>query len=231
MVPFHGGRAAGSDVATPFEYRVLGWSGDGRLWGFQEKGEYGGGMTFSPGGGVYVIDAAKNSFVFRHFRDVGESDDQGVEWARHTASEWEREDREGAREWGLEGGLGTLVYQKPKMVWVDYDSQFKQFGERLVTFAHGGARYELRLTPSFVSAPNTMAGTRSKFSLALRKDEGEWRVLQEDKRHWRPYLAYGIVYVSISPDAKAIAVLIEAIENGVEGQKQAFYKGVAGPLQ
>ena len=63
----YAGVGAAAEIPTTFEYRVLGWSDDSLLWGFQERGDYGSGMVFSPGGGVYVIDAAANRFVFEDF--------------------------------------------------------------------------------------------------------------------------------------------------------------------
>jgi hypothetical protein len=222
--------AQAADLPTTFEYNVLGWTDNSELWGFQEKGDYGCGMIYSPGGGIYVIDAAKNDFVFENFEEVGEWENEDDELKRKAAARREGNDLEAAEKTGLLGKMGTVVFSSPKMVWVDYDSHFKQFGSRTVNFHHGSGKYEIQLRDSFLDDPDTMSGKKSKFSLSIRKDKGQWTILQSDKSHWRPYLAYRIVYVSISPNSKNIAVLIEAVENALESQKQSFYKGVTGLL-
>lgn len=226
------GSTQASELDATFDYRVLGWSDDSARWGFQEKGDYGCGMLYDPGSGVYVIDAAKNRFVFEHFDTVGELDDQDERRANRIIDRSAREDLARARSLGLNGNQGTVVYRAPKMVWVTYDTNFRQHGTRELDFEYQGRSYEIRLEDSILDDPDqtTMAGKKSKFSLSVRRVGGTWHLLQADRSHWRPYLAYRIVYASISPDSKKVAVLIEAVENALEGQKQAYYKGVTGLL-
>ena len=132
--------AQAADLPTTFEYNVLGWTDNSELWGFQEKGDYGCGMIYSPGGGIYVIDAAKNDFVFENFEEVGEWENEDDELKRKAAARREGNDLEAAEKTGLLGKMGTVVFSSPKMVWVDYDSHFKQFGSRTVNFHHGSGK-------------------------------------------------------------------------------------------
>jgi hypothetical protein len=219
------------EIPTPFAYRVLGWSDDSARWGFQEQGDYGAGMVFSPGGGVYVIDAVANRFVFKHFLSTGDSaSERGDSWARRTADATARRDLGTARSLGLRGAPGTIVYERPKMVWLDYDSELKQFGDKRVTFDHAGHTYTVMLQDAFMPDQGSLTGTKSKLSVSIRRDDNAWQILQADSTYWRPYMAYRVVHVSISPDDQKVGILIEAVENGLEGQKQAHYKGVTGLL-
>lgn len=227
----YAGVGAAAEIPATFDYRVLGWSDDSTRWGFQERGDYGSGMVFSPGGGVYVIDAAANRFVFEHF--VGTRDsalDRGEAAVQQAADTAASRNLQKAKSLGLRGMSGTVVYKRPKMVWVNYDSAFKQFGDTRITFEHAGHGYAVKLLADVLPDPDSMVGTKSKFSIAIRRDDDVWQTLQADRRQWRPYLAYSIVHASISPDGRKIAILVEVIQNGVEGQKQAFYKGITGLL-
>jgi len=99
-----------------------------------------------------------------------------------------------------------------------------------VTFEHSGHSYTVRVQDAFIPDHTSIAGTRSKFSVGIQRNGGALHTLQADRTHWRPYIAYSIVYVSISPDGQKVAILVEAVQNGLEGQKQAYYKGVTGLL-
>jgi len=109
-----------AEIPTPFAYRVLGWSDDSARWGFQERGDYGAGMIFSPGGSVYVLDAAANRFVFEHSSGTGDRAlERGEAWARRTTDTAVERDLRKARSLGLRGASGIVVYERPKMVWQD----------------------------------------------------------------------------------------------------------------
>jgi hypothetical protein len=220
-----------AEIPTPFEYRVLGWSDDSARWGFQERGDYGAGMVFSPGGGVYVIDAAANHFIFQHFSGTGDRAlELGAAWAQQTNDTAVERDLRQARSLGLRGATGAVVYEQPKMIWWGSDSQFKQFGAKQVTFEHAGHRYTVRLQDAFTADYDDIAGTRSKFSVSIQRNGGVPHTLQSDHTHWRRYMAYRIVHISISPDGQKVAILVEAVKSGLEGQKQSYYKGVTGLL-
>ena len=218
--------AIAKEMKTPFEYEVLGWSEDSTLWGFYEKGDYGCGMTYQPGIGFYVIDSVKNAFSYKFSKKVAEQ--EGESKGVQTIKEWETQSLNKARAMGLKGNKGTVVYEKPKMVWMDFDSRFRQFGEKKLLFNHLKSRYDIKLKDEFVEDRNSLSGKKSMFSLTIRKNNGTWKTLQTDQKPWRPFVAYRILYVSISPDSKKIAVLIEAVDNALEGQKQSAFKGITG---
>lgn len=220
--------AIAKEMKTPFEYEVLGWSEDSTLWGFYEKGDYGCGMTYQPGIGFYVIDSVKNAFSYKFSKKVAEQ--EGESKAAQTIKEWESQNRNKADTMGLKGNKGTVVYVKPKMVWMDFDSRFRQFGEKKLSFNHSTYRYDIKLKDEFVEDGNSLSGKKSMFTLAIRKNDDAWKTLQADEKPWRSFIAYRILYVSISPDSKKIAVLIEAVDNALEGQKQSAFKGITGPL-
>jgi predicted secreted protein len=224
----HSPSAWAKDLSTPFEYGVLGWSNDSSLWGFYEKGDYGCGMIYQPGIGYFVIDSVKNDFAYKFSKNVGEQHDESI--SKRTVERWERQSRKRVKVMGLSNNMGVVAYKKRKMVWIDVDSRFKQFGNKEISFDHLNHRYDVKLEDAYIDVQNTMSGKKSMFTLSIRKEGGPWKSLQADKKPWRTYIAYRILYVSVSPDSKKIAVLIEAVEHSLEGTKQSTFKGVTGLL-
>lgn len=221
--------AAAKLINTPFEYKVIGWTEDSRLWAFSEEGDYGCGMVYSPRVGFYAIDAAKNKFSYKFSETVTSEDDDETK-ANKKIQSWKRDNLEKIRKMGFAGNAGVVLYAKPKGDWQDNDSTMKQYGEKTVNFKSGPDEYTVKLDDQYKDDATSPWGKRSKFKVSIRKNGGPWKILQEDRSYSREFISCNIIYVSLSPDRKKIAVLVEAIEPGPEGVKNSYFKGITGSL-
>lgn len=216
-------------IETPFEYKVFGWTNDSKLWSFSEEGDYGCGMVYSPMVGFYVIDAAKNNFSYKFNKSkVSEEDDNTK--ADNQIRAWKTQNLKMIQNMGFSGNMGLVLYSKQKGSWQDTDSTMKQYGEKSVTFKLGQDEYTVKLEDHHKDSASSFWGKKSKFTISIRKNNEPWQTLQEDDNYNRDFLLYKIIYISLSPDKKKIALLVEAIEHGLEGTKNSHFKGVTGYL-
>jgi len=216
-------------TATGTKLVIFGWSGDGKYWAFGEEETFSAGMA---GEAVryYVIDAAKNDFHKKFEKECSEQTGHDTESAmRACINAFAKQAKKKIRALGIRKKHGTEVFRAKTAQWVNHDIAIKQHGKKYAKFKHGGKVYTLKLETDIDDEGMGWA-TKSKFTLKIRCGSGPWHTLQADKTKWRHFYQYGIVYASVSPDGKYIAVVIEGITAGFEAVKIPHYRGVTGEL-
>lgn len=219
---------AAKSIETPFEYQVYGWTNDSQFWSYSEKGDYGCGMVYSPGIGFYVIDAIQNKFHYKFFKTTKYLDDDDVNRANKQVDGWQKDNLSYLKKKGLSNITGTVVYHKPKGTWLDYDSVMSLNGEKTASFKYNNDQFTVTLDDEYIEDETIARGKKSKFKIEIKKNGGPVKILQSDKSFWRNFVDYGIVYISISPDNKKIAILVEAVAVGLEGTKESRFLGTTG---
>lgn len=231
LTAFFASPSHAKSIETPFEYKVYGWTADSRSWSFGEKGDYGCGMVYLPGIAFYVIDATENKFRYKFFKTTDYLEDDDVKRADMQVEKWQKDNLKSLAEKGFSNITGTIVYQRPKGTWLDHDGVMVLNGEKAVSFRHKDVRYDVKLDDRYINKPDIGLGhKKSKFTIGIKRDGGPVKVLQSDKSYWRNVVDYGIVYISISPDDKKIAILVEAVEHGLELAKESRFLGITGAL-
>lgn len=215
---------------TTFKLKIYGWSNDEAYWAFGESGDYSGGAVGWTTLRDYVIDTSKNAFFKTFEKAITEEEFPEEGAAKKAAQKWESATSAKIKALGFDGKLGEEVYKKPVAVWGEYDSIVTQFGEKSASFLLGKDRYEIRLEDKVINNEDPTISPKSMFTLSLRKNGGDWKILQQDKTPFRNFMQYRIIYASVSPSRSKIAVLVEAIFNGYENSKLISYKGVTGAL-
>lgn len=223
--------AIAKEIPTDIQYEILGWSDNEKYWAFGESGDYSGGAMGGKTVRYFVIDADKNSFAKKWEKRITE--DQGYETEEAVARE-EKKFRAAVqteiKKLLPNSQTGIEAYKKPVAVWVEHDSEIKQFGEKEISFKLDDSQYEIKLEETVHSKKDDPWATKSGFKISIRKNAGPWKILQADKTPWRSSLSHRIVYVSIAPSKKKIAILVEAIEASFESAKTPYYKGITGAL-
>ena len=210
---------------------IYGWSKDSQYWAFVEEGDYSGGAMVGKTAKIYVINAAKNDFHKTWKKEVSEKtgvqDEDKIESGIRA---FQRDVRRKLKARGIEKTMGREVYKKRTAQWTESDTKLRQFGSKRVSFTSGGISYEIKLSDEVFPNKDNPWATKSKFSIAMRRKGGPRKVLQADKKPWRNFIEYRIVYVSVSPCGTHAAVLVEAIQNAFENAKISHYKAVCGKL-
>jgi len=210
---------------------IYGWSEDGKYWAFGEEGDYSGGAMVGKTAKIYVVSAAKNDFHKTWEKEISEK--TGVQDEDEIDSgiqAFKRDVRRKLKALGIAKTMGREVYKKRTAQWIENDTKLRQFGSKRVSFTSGGKNYEIKLSDEvFLSEDNPWA-TKSKFSVAVRRKGGSWKILQADKKPWRNFIKYRIVYVSVSPRDTRVAIVVEAIQNAFENAKIPHYKAIVGKL-
>ncbi len=210
---------------------VFGWSKDGKYWAFGEQGDYSGGAMVGQTAKIYVVDVAKNDFRNKYEKEVSERTGvQNEDEIEGGIEAFTRQSRGKMKALGIDRIMGQEVYKKRTATLVEGDTKIRQFGGKSVSFNSGGKSFQLKLRDEVFTDEENPWASKSKFTLSIRRKGGSWKVLQADSKPWRNFVAYRIIYVSVSPDTKHIAVVIEAIQNAFENAKIPHYKAVAGAL-
>lgn len=218
------------DIPTDSNLSIIGWSRNERYWAFSESGEYSGGALGGITRRFFVVNSDKNIFYKTFEKRITE--DEGYDTDLKVQQEdalYSKGIMDIINRLGSPYKLGTEVYKKPLAIWVDVDSNVKQFGEKEVRFKEKGCEHIIKLDETTDNAEDKY-DVKSKFSVSMKSCRINQRTLQSDKSLSRDFLQYRIVYIALSPSGTKIVVVVEAIGLGFEGARIPYYKAITGSM-
>lgn len=209
---------ARASFAQEYRYEALGWDPQNKHWAFLFEGDDGDSMALMPIVEFKIVDVESDKITKiekRESKGEYESEDQNVSFSS-VVKEWRKGPLKSWAEFlkGAQAKPGTVVLNKPLFNF----AKNKANGLKSISFkSPNGRTFEVRLRPEFKEDSQACTFTASRLVLEMRENGKPWKTLHSDKKFSRDETSYGISFLTIAPNGKHAALLVEAARSGAEG--------------
>jgi len=217
---------------------IYGWSEDGQNFAYSTEGVESE-ATHSAEGGIFVVNAVSKKHAFRFERFIGEGSKKDIEVFNRDFSKNKKKMRKRYAPFVK----GRVALHKKMGAHLNYIQYVKIFGVKKFKFKNHGFSYSVRSSiqtnipkkekPCIYANCNSnrvrvylQKGNNSQ-SISLSSADN---LIYTEKEYRTHYFDNSMIYASISPNGKYIAVIIEIISNGFEGAKTFDYQGFIATL-
>lgn len=208
-------------------FQVLGWSKDGTRWGYCEEGDYGQGATEDYRATLRILTAQRP-------RTEAMSHQEGMS-SKQRASARRRFRGRALKllaKHKLGGHFGAEALKTAKLF-----KRFEYSGVHLAPGLHKRPRIRFTAGDHSYMAEVRLRGKgevddyHSRLIVRVwRSDQKTWKTVIKDKGHPRTLSRCSIVYASLSPDNKHLALLIAGYGFGYEGHRTFRFIGAVTTL-